>query len=381
MNIPRILHQLLASVLLLSFVLGVTPASATAQDTAPAAAFDLQTDADANGLPDALEAEVQRIEGIATSMQSASTSEADQFSSLAAALGEMDQKLPYSAQTRVLQGKLNQLQAAYMEAGDESTALGIRQEMDAVEAALWQDSNYRTVIQSLEKMLIDPQTGLAPVKPVSAYRFHQYLPAVASGGEAFTATGADEAKTAQLGVSSTEATQGVSWSQLWRGDVMLVRSGWLPWNAFVYCMWYCHAGVYDGNNFVYESNTDGVRLKALSQWKKSGQYVGLAYNRYTSYSQDRAALDWAKGKWRTNGTTKYNYAFWDKGTDSKLYCSQLVWKINKRNNYDLDSNNWTYLMWVYARWNYAGYATVWYAVAPDEVARDGDLYIYSGAWN
>jgi uncharacterized protein YycO len=77
-------------------------------------------------------------------------------------------------------------------------------------------------------------------------------------------------------------------------------------------MWYSHAGNYDGSNQVYESNSDGVRLKPLNNWQQRNNYVALGYNNKRNTSQVEGSLNWAKGKYGTNGRTPYNYNFADK---------------------------------------------------------------------
>ncbi len=152
------------------------------------------------------------------------------------------------------------------------------------------------------------------------------------------------------------------------------------WLNFAYAMEYSHAGVYEKSQ-VYSSNTGGVRFESMGSWQKGGYKVALAFNNRTTYNQDQTALDWAKSKYKTNGSTQYNYNYADKNTDSKLYCSQLVWKIQKYNNVDVDSNDATYLAWMYTKWGAAVAAVAWAAVAPDEVARSSNVTIYSKGTN
>lgn len=382
----RVFALLFSMCLLLIFFAGLMPNTALAQEDVLPDKIDLSIDKDSNGIPDALENEVNAIGERAVMLRTVDNAdEAAVFSVLAGALKDMDSRLPYSSRTRELQGELDLLQQELFVAEDEMTATEIREEIGQIQESMLQDSAYRTVIESLEKMFIDPQTGLSPVEAPMSFSNHIYLPVliVESHASETSTSAVDEAKESVLESRRGSTIRGINWSRLFRGDIMLVRSGWFPWNALIYCMWYCHTGSYDGNNFVYESNPnpDGVKLKSLNEWKKSGQFIGLAYNRYTSYSQDRAALDWAKGKWKSDGTTKYNYNYPNKDNDSTLYCSQLVWKIHKRNNYDLDSNNWSYLLYIYNIWGYNGFLAAWMSVTPDEIARDGDVYIYSSGWN
>jgi cell wall-associated NlpC family hydrolase len=180
----------------------------------------------------------------------------------------------------------------------------------------------------------------------------------------------------------TDGSRAISgFSQLKRGDIMLVRSGLITWSMFLYAMWYSHAGNYDGNGLVYESNADGVRLRPLANWQVSGQYIGLARSKKSSAASVASAMDWAKNKYKTDGSTPYNYFYPDKTTDARLYCSQLTWKIHKHLGVDLDSNNWKYLLYVSALWGAVGTAVAIPAVAPDEVSLSGNISIYAKGWN
>jgi hypothetical protein len=164
-----------------------------------------------------------------------------------------------------------------------------------------------------------------------------------------------------------------------KGDVLARRSGIIvlwPW-----AMTYEHTGNYYGNTLVYESNSDGVRTKPLSNWKTKGSFVGLGRDKKVTSAKIASAVDWASKKYGTGGTTKYNYNFVDKQTDARLYCSQLTWKIHKNAGIDLDSNAWQYVLWVTARYGAAIGALVIPAVAPDEVMLSSNLNVYSTGWN
>jgi uncharacterized protein YycO len=171
----------------------------------------------------------------------------------------------------------------------------------------------------------------------------------------------------------------VDWRKLKRGDIMLVFGN--DWRAWIYAMKYSHAGNYDGSQRVYESNpSDGVRLKPLSNWQRPNIYIGLGRNNKKSESQVRGALDWAKGKYG-DGRTPYNYVYPDKWTDSRLYCSQLVWKIHKYLGVDLDSNNWGYFVWAAARFGAWILGVIGPGVAPDEIGLSPSVAIYAEGWN
>ena len=165
---------------------------------------------------------------------------------------------------------------------------------------------------------------------------------------------------------------------------MLINGGG-SFTNFVYVMNYSHSGTYDGSDsvgqWVYESNSDGVRRKSLSKWQEKGKYVALGFDNMLNSSDQVWVLNQGETKYKTNGSTPYNYNFSDKWTDKKLYCSQLVWKMNMLKNIDLDSNALSYQAYIWLKWGLIGNAFAIPAVAPDEVALSGYLTIYSQGKN
>ncbi len=319
----KILALLLVVSLLFTFV---TPLLAAGNGSG------FSTDANNDGIPDALYEASSRVEAAAPMGNAA----------MAQALDRFYKSLPYSPKVRLLQRRAASLILELRDASPERRT-GIRMELNAIEKEMEADPSYAEVMKGMDA-IVAHETGL----PVGSTRI-----------------GAD----------------GVNWSSLHRGHVMLVRSGLVPWTALIYAMWYSHAGTYHGYSLVYESNTDGVRLKPLSNWKHSNYYVGLGYDNRRTSSQVENALSWAEGFYGTDGRTPYNYWYPDKETDSKLYCSQLVWKIHKHIGVDLDSNSWIYLAWLTARWGPIGYVVGLLAVAPDEIGLSSYVTFYSKGWN
>lgn len=164
----------------------------------------------------------------------------------------------------------------------------------------------------------------------------------------------------------------VPWGSLLTGDIMHINN-----KKFfnVYAMYYSHSGTYNGNNTVYESNSDGVRIRPLSSWQQ-GQPVALGYTKGKTLSQVSAALNWAKNKYGTDGRTPYNWNFLNKGTDSSLYCSQLVWKIHQNMGVNVDSNHWSYVAFLTAKFGAVGTTFALTAVAPDEVYLSSNIIYY-----
>ncbi len=301
--------------------------------------IDLRKDANRDGIPDALVAEVDRI-----------ARSQDQM----AAIADFVSRLPYSPRTRALQREAERLQMQMAEVKSDEEARQILEKLRALSNEMMADPNYARTIQSLTVLLASPNAR--------------------EGGDIPIKTGAM--------TEGAVSTASVNWGALQRGDIMLVRSGLWDWFMFIYAMWYSHAGNYDGNGLVYESNTDGVRLKPLSNWQQPGQYIGLGRDNKRSIAEVQSAVDWAKGFYGTDGRTPYNYFYPDKWTDSRLYCSQLTWKIHKHIGVDLDSNAWQYQLWIAARWGWWAVVLVSIpAVAPDEIGLDGDVTFYSTGWN
>lgn len=194
--------------------------------------------------------------------------------------------------------------------------------------------------------------------------------------EAFEAKRLQDAalNTRKVEISADATIQAAPWGVLLVGDVMHINNKKF-FNA--YALYYSHSGTYNGNNTVYESNSDGVRLRPLSSWQQ-GQPVALGYTRNRSYSEVSAALNWAKNKYGTDGRTPYNWNFLNKSTDSALYCSQLVWKIHQHMGVNVDSNDWRYVAFLTALYGPVGTTFAYAAVAPDEVfLSDQIIYYYA----
>jgi uncharacterized protein YycO len=104
--------------------------------------------------------------------------------------------------------------------------------------------------------------------------------------------------------------------------------------------------------------------------------VALGYTKGKTLSQVTASLNWAKNKYGTDGRTPYNWNFLNKGTDSALYCSQLVWKINQNMGVNVDSNHWSYVAFLTAKFGVVGTTFALTAVAPDEVYLSSNIIYY-----
>lgn len=290
--------------------------------------INLARDADADGIPDALAEAVDRV-----AMSQDKT----------AAILELASRLPYSPETRALQQEVERLQHRLATVKDQDEAKQIVSEIRALSDRMMADPDYARTIKALEAALLDRS------------RKHS------------------------LAAEDDVRISGVNWGDLRRGDILLAKGN--DWLAWIYAMKYSHVGNYDGGQRVYEANPDGVRLKPLRNWQRPGIDIGLARNNRLKSTVVETGLDWAEAKYGTDGRTPYNWLFFDKGTDSHVYCSQLVWKVHQRLGVDLDSNNWRYFLWVTVRFGPAGLAIVMPGIAPDEIALSSNVAVYAEGRN
>jgi len=291
----------------------------------PEGPLDLTRDNNSNQISDVVENEFAII---ATLSPNAQTAEISRFV----------KSLPISPRTLQLQSKASVL-TQQLRFASQAKALQILAEMSEINKQLVKDPAVALTKSSLEKLYVK----------------NGYI--------------------ADMSITLTAPNFGV----LKKGDILARRSGlfvlW-PW-----AMIYEHTGNYDANGQVFESNSDGVRLKPINDWKKKGSYVGIARHLSVSSGNMEKAVNTAKSKYGSGGNTKYNYNFLDKNTDSKLYCSQLSWKIGKSMGADLDSNNVFYRLWAVAIWGSWVSPVILSAVAPDEVMLSGKLYFVTSGWN
>jgi uncharacterized protein YycO len=81
-----------------------------------------------------------------------------------------------------------------------------------------------------------------------------------------------------------------------------------------------HSAMVYSSSYVVESLGSGVQWGA-NNWYSSKPHAWGMTARATSSTQDATAADWARGKLGK----PYNYNYYDMGTRSAFYCSQLVW--------------------------------------------------------
>lgn len=104
-------------------------------------------------------------------------------------------------------------------------------------------------------------------------------------------------------------------------------------------LWH-HAGIYVGNNKVPEAGTDGIEIYPVedsSFW--TSDYTAI-YRVKTTSDIRQAAADFAHAQ----VGKPYNLGFFNKGTTSRFYCSQLPWSAywwSSDQAIDLDQDNGT----------------------------------------
>ncbi len=309
--------------LVLVLMVGVTMIFARPVFAADEPTLDLSIDRNGNQISDAIESEVATLRALPADQQ---TTEIKNFVA----------KLPLSADTLALQKRAQELSMSLSTAKPEDAQV-ILDELAKISSQLDEDPVIKKATSDL-----------------------------------LTVTG--------IGLKDgTTPSLFVAFSSLRKGDILGRRSwygGLFPW-----AMKYEHLGNYNGNDYVYESNPDGVTLKPLSKWKSWGQYVGLAHDKRVTDTTIANAVEWAKTTYGTNGRTPYNWNFADKQTNASLYCSQLTWKIHSYAGFNLDSNDSYYLFAMSIRFGPWIIPVLISAVAPDEVMLSPHLTVYSEGWN
>ncbi|HLO16534.1 MAG TPA: hypothetical protein VK206_17005 [Anaerolineales bacterium] len=317
--------------LLLVLMVGVTMFGARpayAQEEPP---IDLSLDRNGNQISDAVETEVTTLQALPADQQRA---EIEHFVS----------KLPISADTLALQERAQELSMSLSTAKPEETQ-AILEELTKISSELDEDP----VIKKVESDLVS-----------------------------LTGYGIQD--------STTPSPSSAAFNLLQKGDI-LARQSWFGF-LFPWAMKYEHLGNFNGNSQVFETYPDlfglfapGARLHPLSEWQTKGTYIGLGHNKRVNPSQITWAVNWAMGKYGTDGRTPYNWDFANKQTDASLYCSQLTWKIHKMAGYDLDSNAWEYQLYVSIKWGWQVMVITIPAAAPDEVMLSPYINVYSKGWN
>lgn len=97
-----------------------------------------------------------------------------------------------------------------------------------------------------------------------------------------------------------------------------------------------HAAIIYSSGTVVESVSRGVTTGSNNWYATKTQAYGVTA-RNTTHAQDATAANWAYGKIGK----PYNYNYFDTGTRSRFYCSQLVWAAYK-DNFGINMNTDTF---------------------------------------
>lgn len=327
--LARAAQGLLAGTIAFGTLFAPFASPARAGELAP---FDLSADADKNGLADELEAAVNSMSTLA---------ETGSEEEVLAAIKDFDLRLPYAQETRAAQSEIERLQAE-LEAADEKRALEIKDAIAVLEEQMKQDPTY---VQTTEDLMV----LLTP----------------------------DELKTD----TPDYELAGSHWGSARQGDILLQFDYRSPF-GYIYGMNYSHTGQLFDSSTVLESLANGVTLMPLSTWQEGRKDTAIARNRRASQNAVVNSMNNRKVRHIDMRHTPYNFFMPDKWTDSRLYCSQLTWKIHKDLGYNLDSNNFWYHLYLSARYGpWIVPAVAFPAVAPDEIARSGEIKIIAKGRN
>ncbi len=285
--------------------------------------LDVQTDADNDGLPDALVNEVNAIARAADPM---------------GAIKELVSRLPYSKETLALQQQAEALYGQLTEKSEPTEAEQINTKIQDLGEQMMKDPNYAKTVESLQTMFQPPE-------------------------------------------ATEYSTQAISFSGLQRGDIILQKD-FLFIPAYFYAMWFSHAGNFHGNGLSYESHAPGVELRAVADVYQGGYQFVAIYRSQHSAAAVTGALNFAENRYGTNRSTPYNYFFPNKWTDQALYCSQLTWKIHLQTGVDLDSQAWQYQLFLASRYGWWVIPAIGLpAVAPDEISFSPNLTLIRAGYS
>ncbi len=313
--------------LLFAFIFCCFIAGCSGKSSGSNSKFDLSTDSNDNGVPDDFEQAYEAVMKIVAGGETAGLDE-DELYAFSEALKGIQERLPYSDETEQLLDELAELTAEMMfvtNAADfASLQEQIRQKLDLLQG----DNTYRMVQQSLELLR---QQAAGAIQNSSA-----------SAVQSFSAS-SSTANAAAL--SAASAVELPKFELLQKGDMMFNRHAKQSALNLLYARDYGHAGIYNGNDFVYESGTAlGVSFKPLEEWKEDGMTVAFARLKDTSLqAYVPEAMLWALSEYGSgagsNKTTPYNFIIPDKYTNAGIYCSQLLWKVFDYLEVDVDSND------------------------------------------
>ena len=189
--------------------------------------------------------------------------------------------------------------------------------------------------------------------PQTRLQFESYQTFYRFGGPALDNVVAVASITCQVSPSGLNSCD----PKLQKGDILLLHAT-NPLSvaeAHFFSGYWSHAGIYNGDGTITEAypyypngtpfnegvliDTPGVIVNPVAQsvfWNNDvDDWAILRVNSLTE-AQKQNAIVYAKDK--SDGNHLYNYEFWDKLTEAKFYCSQLVWRAFEKQGVNLDSN-------------------------------------------
>ncbi len=124
----------------------------------------------------------------------------------------------------------------------------------------------------------------------------------------------------------TKATRGMGTYPRRKGVILVTG------DAFIGLIPTGHAAIIYTNGYVVEALWDGVTV-GLNNWDEKKHTCYGVTVKETTTTQDKIAANWCMNQ-RGKG---YNLRFYNTGTRSRFYCSQLIWAAFK-DNFGIDLN-------------------------------------------
>ena len=119
-----------------------------------------------------------------------------------------------------------------------------------------------------------------------------------------------------------------------KGVILVSRDPWVQSAAFTGKLG--HSGIVYSTTYVVESVSSGVSW-GNNNWEKVRNAMTAVTTHNMSATQDANAAEWA----RNQIGKPYNWNFYNMGTRTSFYCSQLIWAAYK-DKYGLDLNTSAY---------------------------------------
>ena len=350
--------------------------------------IDMETDDDGNGIPDEFEREFRAMGASMMNLDSSAMDFTDVYGSEAyKVMRDFYERLPISEQTK--------------QALDERATTF--QDLAAMDSPRDQKNALDGILEEDKELLRDDAVYMEVAEYVREIGLRD---AAAASGD--NADGSDGVPSEHgLGVGERRVTS--SWWDKYEdefnreGDIILLdsRGSGGQGGSFtpLYVMDWSHVGLYSGDGFVFDSypghcsgdadNDDGVALRPLDEYfYVDGNEIMYAQLATSSWrASETGALEDAEDRYGTECETPFTQNPFDMSSDDKFFCSKLVWRVYENNSdhpVNVNSNSWFYYVWLANHAGDSGTGLGWWlagivlfgTVAPDEIARDGDLDNY-----